>query len=436
MNKQLVYTVFFLLFHYIPKATAQVNCTVPLPPVLTSVSVDPETDKTSFTWLPSESTGIAAYIIYSYKGGDGQAIDTIWDPAATSHTITNTAPKYSSVSYVVAAHRLSSVPGMPGCTSPLSNVLSTIFCEARIDTCNKKIYVSWNTYPSEPRVVDGYTIFMSVNGSSFVQENTTGPDAVSFTLEDFTTSSEYCFYIRANLEGGTFSTSNKACVITNMQRAPDWINADYATVNSENRIDLSFTIDPMSDITHFSLGRRTDGETSFQTIANPESTEGSVRYTDSRADAGVVNYYRLSAINNCNIPVTFSNICSNIVLSLGKQDEALVLSWNPYRSWAGQVSDYALFINTGDGFREYTVINANDSTFTLNYRQIMYGVTGNEICMYLTASESSNPHGITGRSTSSVSCTAPVEIITVPNIFTPNNDLKNDLSGQYCPLHR
>jgi gliding motility-associated-like protein len=57
----------------------------------------------------------------------------------------------------------------------------------------------------------------------------------------------------------------------------------------------------------------------------------------------------------------------------------------------------------------------------------MYGVTGNEICMYLTASESSNPHGITGRSTSSVSCTAPVEIITVPNIFTPNNDLKNDL---------
>ncbi len=104
-------------------AHSQINCTVPLPPVLTSVSVQPETGRTEFTWILSESTDIAAYIIYAYEGSDGYAIDTVWDPAATSRTISNTAPKYSSVSYVVAAHRLSAVPGLPGCTSPLSNVL-------------------------------------------------------------------------------------------------------------------------------------------------------------------------------------------------------------------------------------------------------------------------------------------------------------------------
>lgn len=427
MKKQPLYTALFLLYLCSFSAHAQVNCTVPLAPVLTSVSVEPETDRTDFTWLPSESSDIAAYIIYSYKGGDGHAIDTIWDPSATSHTISNMAPKYSSVSYVVAAHRLSSVPGMPGCTSPLSNVLSTIFCEADIDTCNKKITISWNSYPSEPRVVNGYSVLMSVNGGGFSEETVTLPDVNNFTVDNFMTASDYCFYIRANLEGGTFSTSNKACVRTNTQKAPDWINADYATVNSENTIDLSFTIDPTSEITHFTLERKTTPDNSFQTIANLQSGSGTVSYTDSHTAVSTVNYYRLSAINSCGIPVTVSNICSNIVLSLKTENAAFNLSWNPYRKWLGNISEYRLFINTGTGFHEKAVIDANDSIYSLDYREIMYEVTGNEICMYISASETSNPFGITGRSTSSVSCTSPVELITVPNIFTPNNDLKNDL---------
>ena len=116
-------------------ANSQINCTVPLPPVLTSVSVQPETSKTEFTWILSESPDIAAYILYSYEGNAGYAIDTVWDPAATSYIISNTAPKYSSISYVVAAYKFSTVPGIPGCVSPLSNDLSTIFCEAVVDTC-------------------------------------------------------------------------------------------------------------------------------------------------------------------------------------------------------------------------------------------------------------------------------------------------------------
>ncbi len=57
----------------------------------------------------------------------------------------------------------------------------------------------------------------------------------------------------------------------------------------------------------------------------------------------------------------------------------------------------------------------------------MYAVSGGEICFYLSASEASNPYGISGHSNSQVICTEPVEVITVPNIFTPNNDLVNDL---------
>jgi gliding motility-associated-like protein len=56
----------------------------------------------------------------------------------------------------------------------------------------------------------------------------------------------------------------------------------------------------------------------------------------------------------------------------------------------------------------------------------MYEVTGSEVCFYISASETSNPNGVTGQSLSSLVCTVPTEIITVPNVFTPNNDLVND----------
>ena len=87
MNIRHCIIILFDCLFFTISAGAQTNCTVPLPPTLTSVSVEPETSKTEFTWILSPSSDIAAYIIYSYKGGDGFAIDTVWDPAATSHTI-------------------------------------------------------------------------------------------------------------------------------------------------------------------------------------------------------------------------------------------------------------------------------------------------------------------------------------------------------------
>lgn len=427
MNIRKNFIVLCLPVLFISTLGAQTNCTVPLPPILTSVSVQPETGRTDFTWILSPSSDIAAYIIYSFNGHDGMAIDTVWDPAATSHTITNTAPKYSSVSYVVAAHRLSSIPGMPGCTSQLSNDLSTIFCKADIDTCLKKINVSWTSYSSVPVVVSGYTLMMSLNGAGFTEAASTGPDKNDFTLDNFQTSSDYCFYVRANLAGGTFSTSNKACVLTNMQRPPDWINADYATISTGKAIDLSFTIDPLSEISDFVLEREAGNESAFQILANLKSSGNSVQYTDSQANINEINYYRLSALNNCHLPVTTSNISSNIVLALKRNGDKFELKWNKYRTWLGNISEYRLYIDAGKGFQEKAAISSNDTTYNLDYKDIMYEVSGKDICMYIAASEISNPYAVSGRSNSSVACTEPVEIISVPNIFTPNNDLVNDL---------
>jgi gliding motility-associated-like protein len=418
------YIIIFSLFNiWIYSANSQPDCITdpPLPPVLSLVSVQPETGNTEISWTLSQSPDIAAYIVYSYQNGDGLPIDTIWNPSATSYTYISTVSKYKSASYVVASMRL------PRCTSILSNVLSTIFTEAEADTCRKQIVLKWNQYESFPENVNDYSILVAVNNGEFYEQAKVSSADNIYILNDFTFNDTYYFFIRANMEGGLYSTSNMDGVSTKMQRPPEWINADFATVNENNKISLSFTIDPFSEITRFMLERKEGASGTFQEIAQPISINNSVLYTDDNSDPSVINYYRLSAINNCDSAITVSNIASNIVLLSERKDDEITLSWNHYSKWAGVTDNYILFINTGNGFEERNTILPSDSSITIGYKEIMYEITGNEVCFYIMAHENSNPYVINGLSRSSIVCLTPTELITVPNVFTPNKDLLNDL---------
>jgi gliding motility-associated-like protein len=399
---------------------AQENCSVPEPPVLNSVSVEPETGNATLNWSLSPSDGIAAYVLYTYNDEVGLPFDTIWDPSAISYTYNTLATSYFSISYVVAAHRL------PNCVSPLSNHLNTIFAIAEIDTCNRKISLSWNSYSSEPKKVTGYTIMASVNGSIYSPVGSLSEDKESYLLDDFITDAGYCFYVIAELEDGTYSKSNKTCLSTTMQRPPDWINADYATV-TDDKIRLSFTVDPYSEISDFMLERKNGTTGSFTEIAKPVLKDGIISYTDGNADVKSINFYRLSAVNSCNNPITISNLASNIVLNLERMNSNVILRWNKYRKWNGGVKSYKIFTDTGFGYREISEIQAADSSFVIDYHDIMYDAAVGELCFQVVAGETSNPYGIEGSSISQKVCTPALEMITVPDVFTPNNDLVNDL---------
>ncbi|MBI5008362.1 MAG: gliding motility-associated C-terminal domain-containing protein [Bacteroidia bacterium] len=412
-------TLFIFLMHPVI-GWSQTNCTRPDEPVLTLVTVDPVSGNVNLKWNLSPSAGIAGYVVYKFNGEAGIPIDTIWNPSATSYTHITPATRYFSVSYVVAAHR------MPNCTSPLSNHLNTIFADAKIDTCNKIITVSWNSYNSEPNKVTGYRRSASVNGGPFNDLAEVDPDSIKFNLSDFTTDSEYCFMVSARLEDGKISESNKVCLSTAMQRPPDWINADYATI-ADNKVSLSFTSDPKSEITSFRLERKTGKSGSFAEIARPSSASGEIKYTDDKADTRAINYYILSAINSCNKPITVSNMASNIVLTIENINNDLLLRWNHYEKWNGETGMYSLFVNTGTGYSKVTEIVSSDSSFLIDYNNLMYDITTGEVCFKLGAEEILNPYCITGSSLSGEACTESVEMVTVPDVFTPNNDMINDL---------
>jgi gliding motility-associated-like protein len=423
--KKCLSNIILFLFCMNPVITySQTTCTNPAPPVMTLVSVQPQTGFTDFQWTQSPSSNVAAYLVYIFHNENGiprgDIIDTLWDPAAVKYTYKSTVSSYYSVSFVMAAFRV------PNCTSSFSNIINTLFANASIDTCNKKITISWNSYPSIPNKVLSYTVLFAINGSTFSETANLGSDKNSFSLNEFTSNAEYCFAVKANLEDGAYTTSNKICLSTKMQQPPQWINADYATIDEENNINLSFSIDPLSKINTYRLERKTENENDFSKITQIESGSRHIVYTDKSADPFKKQYYRLLAINNCGNPVVVSNLANNIVTELESNGNLINLKWNPYKSWRGELSEYKVYMDAGNGFIEESSPPATDSLYSINYSAVMYNIITNKLCFYIGAFEKNNPYGITGETFSVRVCTDIIERITIPNAFTPNNDLKND----------
>lgn len=429
MNFRILYITLSLVILPAYYSHSQDSCENPLPPELVSATVIAETSTVILNWTLSQSPGVTAYIIYLYETRDGNsefyAIDTVRNPSATTYY--DRRIQFKSFRYRVAAFK------DPKCISELSNIVSTIHVETLLDTCNGQIHLTWNPYlPPAPRVVVRYTILESVNGSSYSEIGTTGPEVRDFTVNDFTINSEYCYKVIASIDHGSGSGSTSAsgatCVKTSMQKPPDWINADYATINDLNKISLSFTIDPSSEAKLFSLERMKWSEGLFSQIALiGETRPGNVTYTDNVVSGNTVYSYRLAALNPCNVITTYSNIASNILLESIIEGYEIKLRWNKYREWNGNVSSYRIFMDTGNGFIEAGMVSPGDTTFTINIPEIMYSMEDTRICFFARAEETGNPFGIQGEAQSNLNCINLERTLTVPNIFTPDGDLVNDL---------
>jgi gliding motility-associated-like protein len=212
-----------------------------------------------------------------------------------------------------------------------------------------------------------------------------------------------------------------------MQNPPAWINADFATVTDDSKISLSFTIDPASETDTFALERRTGFSGVFNEISRFTGTDiKSVTYTDEKVNPDEIYFYRLSAVI-CRTRAIFSNHASDIVPDALNRGSEIELKWNRYRAWNGTVSSYLLSVDRGSGFSELATTGPADTSYIVKIPDIMYSLTGGEVCFRIKASETGNPYGITGESTSGTVCLAIEENVTVPNIFSPDGDNLNDL---------
>ncbi|MDT8400461.1 MAG: gliding motility-associated C-terminal domain-containing protein [Bacteroidales bacterium] len=390
----------------------------PLSPTLDLVTVNPFTGHTSLNWTPSTSPDVAGYIIYLFLNEEGYAIDTIYQPDAATYTNVSSNASYYSESYVIAAIDSSDN------VSPLSNFLSTVFITGQIDSCKHEIDLLWNAYLSDSPAVNEYLVYFSRDGSDYVIAGTTA-DTI-FSIESFESYSEYCFYIEATLSDGSASLSNLFCRNTDLPAPPEWINANYASYNEDGSVHLSFKVDPLTEYNRYRIERSTDLASGFVDIHETNNTTGLIEYTDESPPAGI-KYYRLAALNSCGEPIVYSNPASTINLNLSLEDGLLRINWNPYHLWRGGVSLYRIFRNNSGYFEEIAAVAANDTSYTDELETFMYKTSQENICYRIIAEEAYNPYFDGASSTSEVKCFEQPMNIYVPNAFTPDGNLVNDI---------
>jgi hypothetical protein len=434
MRKCLLVTLFiFSGFIYLIKAQIDV-------PRIKYIALN-SNENVEIAWEKSTSADVSYYTIW-YLGYTGNnpipslinIDDNIKIPATDSvysfpfAFVEGVDLKTTPVEFAVKAHNSSGVPSDAyGLDWDSSMVL-----KAEFDSCLSEIRLSWNRYDFN-NWGDGlkaYRIYMSVNGGPSTIYRTVYVE--SYTITDFLPDNDYYLYIAAipnpPLLPSDSSTTYPIQINTHMANIPEYIYADYAT-NSGGNTDLQFTVDPAGELKKYSLLRSKSPIDNFEEISNFNTDNHIITYTDNVDYLSGPYYYKLAAINNCNLPAVYSkNTASSIVLQVAGEPLAPQLSWNKYTWWINGIDNYTLERKFGnEPYEQIDQANPNDSSYVDN--DISGLATTDKdasVCYRVTATEQGNLLGNNATSTSNEVCIdLPFNIRFEYDAFIPGSDDNN-----------
>jgi gliding motility-associated-like protein len=437
MSGRILYSIHLLLivFIHIIDTHGQIG-NKPAPPVIYYVSVQPETGYVEIVWNHSPSTNVHYYkiLIAKFTGGPSYPpayIEIGRVPATDSVFIYQD----SESSLHSDGYTVESVDSISGLSDFNQLVDSTIFLSAVFDSCSSDIVLEWNDYNRWRGNISRYNLYRKINNKSVEIIKTFTEGNNEYTLDTIEANNNYGFYIETiNNDGIRKSTSNIARINTGMSKPPDYINADYASITDNNNIELSFTVDPDSELNFYKLYRSGSADGPFNIIDSFYRYEPKFIYIDNTGYTSGVYYYRLTVLNNCNQPSTMSNVINNILLSGENNNLTNTLTWNGIADWPGDVEFYQLIRITGESTDMVDTIYEGD---LLVYRDDLNDIVNyndpinNYFCYMVRAKENNNPNIKNSISYSNEICLTIDSDIRMPNAFIPNSNINNKFGPVY-----
>lgn len=275
-----------------------------------------------------------------------------------------------------------------------------------------RYYIGWKD-------VKRYDIFRSENGSAFKLIGFVDGNDQEY-LDSNLCNKNYCYYVEAVHPNEVFrSRSDSFCIVPKFILPTDVVTMHKTTVQPDNS-----TMTTWSPYVRFLGSSKYVLEKSqagnnpifFREVVNPW-------YRDTLVDVNGKGYvYQVKFKDHCGNYSANSAVAKTIHLKGNTANYTAQMTWNPYEYWYSGVKEYIVQLRQPD--RTFNNI-ASNGPLELAYQSadLTKGVF-DSVCYRVVAVKDT----VTADSSfSNVACIVPSSVIYIPNSFSPNDDLKNEV---------
>jgi gliding motility-associated-like protein len=407
------------------------NILAPDPPIITDIDVDPATGNAIINWTQEPADDLEGFIIYTCSGNLSQAVDTIFDPTATSWENPNSnATSYVEFYNIAAFDSCATSPDGVGNTSVGPTCVGSLEMDVARNPCDDFAELNWaGPYATAGDIV-GYEVLMwqeSPAGSGNVTGPVTlanlEPTVTAFTHTDAVYGDLYQYVIHAHHSTGATSTSDVEVLDFTYPGAPEYISLRRASVRDSGGVDIIVDLDPSVNIVHtYMLERAQYPGGTFFPMTEQDGVGGmTLTWTDSWAKTDELSYsYRVVARNPCGDSVQVSNEAKTILLH-GTTDPALLrnaLTWTEYLEFPGSVAAYEIFRRPQRDGVFSLLTSIPEDVFTHEDDVSAALELAGDFCYRIRATDSApGPSGSQNYALSNTFCLTQEPVVWVPNSF-------------------